>query len=71
MSQNCIIQMLMDQKYIIHKKRETLEMKKHQLKQKHTKINRRTRKKTETSKQTEEIKKKFQNPLPSVQRQDI
>ena len=40
MSQNCTIQMLMDQQNIIHKQRETIEMKKHQLtklKQKHTK----------------------------------
>ena len=40
MSQNCTIQMLMDQQNIIHKQRETIEKKKHQLKklkQKHTK----------------------------------
>ena len=40
MSQNCTIQMLMDQQNIIRKQRETIEKKKHQLtklKQKHTK----------------------------------
>ena len=40
MFQNCTIQMLMDQQNIIHKQRETIEKKKHQLaklKQKHTK----------------------------------
>ena len=39
MSQNCTIQMLMDQQNIICKQRETIEKKKHQLtklKQKHT-----------------------------------
>ena len=74
MSQNCTIQMLMDQQNIICKQRETIEMKKHQLtklKQKHTKTTEELEKKTETTKQTEETKNKFQNPLPSVQRQDI
>ena len=40
MSQNCTIQMLMDQQDIIRKQGETIEKKKHQLtklKQKHTK----------------------------------
>ena len=32
MSQNCTIQMLMDQQNIIRKQRETMEVKKHQLK---------------------------------------
>ena len=74
MFQNCTIQMLMDQQNIIRKQRETTEMKKHQLtkwKQKHTKTTEELEKKPETTKQTDETKKKFQNPLPSVKRQDI
>ena len=74
MSQNCTIQMLMDQQNIIHKQRETIEKKKHQLtklKQIH-KNNRRTRKKKQKQlNKLKKPKKKFQNPLPSVQRQDI
>ena len=65
--------MLMDQQNIIREQGETIEKKKHQLtklKQKHTKTTEEL-KKTETTKQTEETKKKFQNALPSVQRQDI
>ena len=68
------IQMLTDQQNIICKQRETIEKKKHQLtklKQKHTKTTEELEKKPETTKQTEETKKKFQNPLPSAQRQDI
>ena len=60
MSQNCTIQMLMDQQNIIHKQRETIEKKKHQLtkvKQKHTKTTEELEKKPETTKQTEETKK--------------
>ena len=63
MFQNCTIQMLMDQQSIIHKQRETIEKKIHQLamlKQKHTKTTE-LEKKTETTKQTEETKKKFQD----------
>ena len=67
MSQNCTMQMLMDQQNIIHKKRETTEMKKHQLtklKQKHTKTTEELEKKTETTKQTEETKKSFKILCP-------
>ena len=57
MSQNCTIQMLMDQQNIIRKQRETIEMKKHQLtklKQKHTKTTEELEKK---QKQLNKLKK--------------
>ena len=73
MSQNCTIQMLMDQQNIIHKKRETIEMKKHQLtklKQKHTKTTEELEKK---QKQLNKLKKpkKVSKSFARVQRQDI
>ena len=74
MFQKCALQMLRDQEDIIHKQRETIEKKKtstKKLKTKTYKNNRRTRKKKETTKQTEETKQKFQNPLPTLQRQEI
>ena len=73
MCQKCTLQMLRDQEDIIHKQRETIEKKKQQLrnlKQKHTKTTEELEKKEKT-KQTEETKKKFQNPLPTLQRQEI
>ena len=74
MFQNCTLRMLMDQQDIIHEQKRTIEKKKHQLTELKTttyKNNSRTRKKTERNKQTEETKKKFHNPLPFMQREDI
>ena len=74
MFQNCALRMLMDQQDIIHKQKRTIEKKKHQLtelKQQHTKTTEELEKKMERTKQIEETKKKFHNPLPSMQREDI
>ena len=74
MFQKCPLRMLRDHEDIIRKQRETIEKKKHQLrnlKQKHTKTTEELEKKKETTKQTEETKKKFRNPLPTLQRQEI
>ena len=73
MFQNCTIQMLMDQQSIIHKQRETIEKKIHQLamlKQKHTKTTELEKKQKQLN-ELKKPKKKFQNLLPSVHRQDI
>ena len=62
----------MDQQNIIHKQRETIEKKKHQL----TKLKQHIKTTEELEKKQKQLNKlkkpkKFQNSLPFVQRQDI
>ena len=67
MFQNCTIQMLMDQQNIIHKQRETIEKKKHQLtklKQKHTKTTEELEKKQKQLNKLKKPKKSFKILCP-------
>ena len=67
MLQNCTIQMLMDQQNIIHKQRETIEKKNHQLtklKQKHTKTTEELEKKQNKLNKLKKPKKSFKILCP-------